>query len=394
MVKIKEIKIREILNSVGKKTIEVEIRTGNNISAISSSPSAIIPGKRETITTNKVSENKLNEMINEVCNRELKNQEEIDTILESYINELGANICLPFSLAFARVMAQAQNLTLVEYISKIANYKKQRTSPIPLIAIFSGGVHNQKEKGSIQNIMLAVDIHPFSKAIQAITDIYSYIENELKKKDILKAYGQSSGMIVEEIAIDEKFKMISDTIKTLNYEKEVTIAIDVAAEHLFKDEIYTYQGKKIKSKELNKILNEYIEKYNITYIEDPFDSKDEEYWKKMKLENKTICIVGDDLFATQDKYINNKLANGIIIKMNQVGTLTGTIKAFCKAKEENMTICVSQRSIETEDTFMCDLAVALNATYIKIGGPRRGDRIAKYNRLLRLEEQEEEKAYF
>ena len=196
MVKIKEIKIREILNSVGKKTIEVEIRTGNNISAISSSPSAIIPGKRETITTNKVSENKLNEMINEVCNRELKNQEEIDTILESYINELGANICLPFSLAFARVMAQAQNLTLVEYISKIANYKKQRTSPIPLIAIFSGGVHNQKENGSIQNIMIAVDIHPFSKAIQAITDIYSYIESELKKKDILKAYGSSSGMIV------------------------------------------------------------------------------------------------------------------------------------------------------------------------------------------------------
>lgn len=111
---------------------------------------------------------------------------------------------------------------------------------------------------------------------------------------------------------------------------------------------------------------------------------------KREVITKTIRIVGDDLFATQDKYVNSELANGIIIKMNQVGTLTGTIKAFHKAKEENMITCVSQRSIETEDTFMCDLAVALNATYIKIGGPRRGDRIAKYNRLLRLEEQEKE----
>ena len=389
-MKIKEIKTREILNSVGKRAIEVEIRTQNNIRAISSSPSAIIPGKREVITTNKGNESKLNEMIHEVCNRELENQEEFDSILDSYMQELGSNICLPFSLAFARVMAQVQNITLVEYIAKVANYKKQRKSPIPLIAIFSGGVHNQKENGSIQNIMLAVDIHPFSKAIQAITDIYSYIENELKKKDILKAYGSSSGMIVEEMTIDEKFKMVLDTIKTLNYENEVSIAIDVAAEHFFKDEIYTYQGKTIKSEELNEILNQYIEKYNITYIEDPFDSNDEAYWKKMKSEHKTIRIVGDDLFATQDKYINSELANGIIIKMNQVGTLTGTIKAFHKAKEENMITCVSQRSIETEDTFMCDLAVALNATYIKIGGPRRGDRVAKYNCLLRLEEQEKE----
>lgn len=193
-------------------------------------------------------------------------------------------------------------------------------------------------------------------------------------------------MIVEKMTIDEKFAMVMETIKILEYEKEVTIAIDVAAEHFFKNEIYTYQGKTMKSKELNNILNQYIEKYNITYIEDPFDSNDEEYWRKIKLEHKNIDIVGDDLFATQDKYINSELANGIIIKMNQVGTLTGTINTFLKAKEENMTTCVSHRSIETEDTFMCDLAVALNAKYIKIGGPRRGDRIAKYNRLLRLEE--------
>lgn len=186
-MKIKEIKTREILNSVGKKALEIEIITDTNIKAIASSPSAIIPGKREVITTNNISESHLKKMIGEICNREVENQVDFDSILNNYMPNLGSNICLPFSLAFARIMAQVQNITLVEYIEKVANYKVYRKSPIPLIAIFSGGVHNQKEKGSIQNIMLAVDVHPFSKAIKSITEIYSYIENELKKKDILKA---------------------------------------------------------------------------------------------------------------------------------------------------------------------------------------------------------------
>lgn len=391
MIKITKISIRNILNSVGKEAIEVEMTTDNKFKAIASSPSAIIPGRREIITTENVSESNLKEMINEIYNSEIENQRDFDNILNKYMQNLGSNICLPFSLAFARLMAQVQNITLTQYISKMANYNYNKKSPIPLIAIFSGGVHNQKEKGSIQNIMIATDIHPFSKAVQAITKIYSYIENELERKDILKAYGASSGMFVEKMTIDEKFQMIVDVIKTLQYEKEVTIAIDVAAEHFCENGVYTYQGKDINAKELEEILNQYIEKYNITYIEDPFDSDDEEYWKKIKLEHKNIDVVGDDLFATQDKYIDSELANGIIIKMNQVGTLTGTIKAYNKAKKENMIMCISQRSIETEDTFMCDLAVALNAKYIKIGGPRRGDRIAKYNRLLRLEEYEKEK---
>ena len=235
--------------------------------------------------------------------------------------------------------------------------------------------------------MIAVNVRSFSKGIQIISEIYGYIENKLKESNNLKAYGASSGMIVNDMTIEEKFEMIIDTIKILKHEKEVSIAIDVAAEHFFENGFYTYQSQKMNSKQLNDILSKYIEKYNIKYIEDPFDSGDVEYWKRMLLEHKNIHIVGDDLFATQEKYINNKIANGIIIKMNQVGTLTGTIEAFNKAKKENMITCVSQRSIETEDVFMCDLAVALNSTYIKIGGPRRGDRIAKYNQLIRLEEE-------
>ncbi len=390
MVKIKNVQLRTILNFAGKESLEVEMRADDNFRAIASSPTAIIPGRREVATTSDVDETRLNGLITEICSTDINSQQDFDNILNSYMQDLGSNVCLPFSLAFARLMAQTRKLTLVQYISNIANYNLKKISPIPLVTIFSGGVHNEKQKGSFQNIMIAVNIHPFRKAVKVVTDIYSYIENEVKKKDILKAYGLSSGMIVDKMTVEEKFAMVIDAIKTLKYEENVSIAIDVAAEHFFENGIYTYQDKKINSLELNEILNGYIKKYNITYVEDPFDSNDVEYWKKIKLEHKNIDVVGDDLFATQDKYINNELANGMIIKMNQVGTLTGTIKAFMKAKKENMITCVSQRSIETEDTFMCDLAVALNSTYIKIGGPRRGDRIAKYNRLLRLEEYEKE----
>ncbi len=387
MIKIKNVKLRNILNSEGKVAIEVEMIDNNNYKVIASSPSAIVPGRREAITKRNINKSCFDELVTEICNIEIKNQKDFDNVLNNYMKDLGSNICLPFSLAFARLMAHEKNLNLMQYISNIGNHNFEKKMPIPLIAIFSGGVHNKKEKGSIQNIMIAVNVRSFSKGIQIISEIYGYIENKLKESNNLKAYGASSGMIVNDMTIEEKFEMIIDTIKILKHEKEVSIAIDVAAEHFFENGFYTYQSQKMNSKQLNDILSKYIEKYNIKYIEDPFDSGDVEYWKRMLLEHKNIHIVGDDLFATQEKYINNKIANGIIIKMNQVGTLTGTIEAFNKAKKENMITCVSQRSIETEDVFMCDLAVALNSTYIKIGGPRRGDRIAKYNQLIRLEEE-------
>jgi len=291
------------------------------------------------------------------------------------------------SLAFARIMAQKKQNSLVKYIATIASYHTDYKMPKPLVTVFSGGVHHAKNKGTIQNIMLCINREPFSKAIQPIQEIYTNIEQQLKQIGQLKGYGASSGMLVDTMTTEEKFEMALNAIKKLKYEKEVTLAIDVAAEHFFQNNEYEYEGKKRTSKELKQIITNYKEKYNLTYIEDPFDSDDEEMWCQFKKENANIAIVGDDLFATQNQYINPKLANGIIIKMNQIGTLTGAIETFMKAKKENMITCVSHRSIETEDVSMCDLAVALDADYIKIGGPRRGDRIIKYNQLLRLEEQ-------
>lgn len=386
MIKIEKIKLRNILNSAGKKALEVEITTDMGISEMASTPSAIMAGKREVLETNQIEDKELKEFLENICNTKIENQQMFDSILDSYMDKMGTSICLALSLAFARICAKSKSIELVEYIERVSNYTERKISPKPLVTIFSGGVHNKKEKGSIQNIMIVVDIHPFSEAVKAITEIYTDLENRLKEKSLLKGYAASSGMIVENMSTNEKFKMVTESIKALKYDKKVSIAIDVAAEHFYENGSYCYEGKMMEAEQLSKILMQYVREYNITYMEDPFDSTDEKYWKKFREEKPEILIVGDDLFATQEKYINSELANGIIIKMNQVGTLTGAIKAIEKAKSEKMLIAVSHRSIETEDTFMCDLAVALNAEFIKIGGPRRGDRIAKYNRLLRLEE--------
>ena len=150
----------------------------------------------------------------------------------------------------------------------------------------------------------------------------------MKRKNILKCYGASSGMVVQGLTEEEKMKMLEGAIERLHYEKYVSIAIDVAAEHFYKNGNYEYNGQILSFQKLNDILMGYIKKYNITYVEDPFDSDDIKYWKLIKSQNQNIAIVGYDLFATQDKYINSELANDIIIKMNQVGTLTDTIKAF------------------------------------------------------------------
>ena len=250
-MKIKEVKIRKILNSQGLDALEIELLSNNNIKAISSSPSAIIPGKREVIIYNNSQNDNIKSLISETCSNPIENQIELDYILGRYMKTLGSKVCLPFSLAFARIMAKEQNISLVQYISKISQIAETRKSPIPLVTIFSGGVHNKKD--SIQDIMIAVDIHPFSEAVPVITKIYTYIENILKEKNLLDGYGASSGMIVERLNIDEKFRIILNTIKEFGYEKNVSIAIDVAAEHFFDNGLYIYNGKETSSENLYNI---------------------------------------------------------------------------------------------------------------------------------------------
>lgn len=385
MLKIKQVKIKKILNSGGKPSIEASVILNKNIIGIASSPSAILAGKREVFSTN-IAENDntiLKNLITELKHLKRINQVNVDNILNKYIDTLGSDICLSISLAFARALAKYKNISLIEYIENETQIKSKYKAPYPLVAVFSSGVHGKKDKGTLQQIMMSVNTNDFDKAIEIILNIYNDIEKHLKENDCYVDLGSSSGFIVKNITTEQQFDLLQNTIKKYNYEN-VSIAIDVAAEHLKENDYYVYQSKKYNNVEFTKLLQDYKDKYNLTFIEDPFDSDEKENWISFRNTNKNIDIVGDDLFATQSQYLDINEANSIVIKMNQAGTLSKTLETITQAKKLGIKLCVSHRSYETEDTFMCDLAVAVNSEYIKIGGPRRGDRIAKYNRLLTL----------
>ena len=385
MLKIKDIKIRKILNSGGKLAIESSVILNKNIVGIASAPSAIIAGKREVFSTNITDDYNvsLNNLIIELKNTKKINQINVDSILNKYLNTIGSDICLSLSLAFARALSKYKNVSLIEYIENETHIKSKYKAPYPLVAVFSGGVHGKKDKGTLQQIMMSVNTNDFDKAIKIILNIYNDIEKYLKENDYYMDLGASSGFVVKNMTTEQQFDLLQNTIKKYNCEN-VSIAIDVASEHLKENDYYIYQGKKYTNIDFAELLQNYKNKYNITFIEDPFDSDEKENWISFRNNNKDIDIVGDDLFATQSQYLDINEANSIIIKMNQAGTLSKTLETILQAKKMGIKLCVSHRSYETEDTFMCDLAVAVNSEYIKIGGPRRGDRVSKYNRMLKI----------
>ena len=385
MLKIKDIKIRKILNSGGKLAIESSVILNKNIVGIASAPSAIIAGKREVFSTNITDDYNvsLNNLIIELKNTKKINQINVDSILNKYLNTIGSDICLSLSLAFARALSKYKNVSLIEYIENETHIKSKYKAPYPLVAVFSGGVHGKKDKGTLQQIMMSVNTNDFDKAIKIILNIYNDIEKYLKENDYYMDLGASSGFVVKNMTTEQQFDLLQNTIKKYNCEN-VSIAIDVASEHLKENDYYIYQGKKYTNIDFAELLQNYKNKYNITFIEDPFDSDEKENWISFRNNNKDIDIVGDDLFATQSQYLDINEANSIIIKMNQAGTLSKTLETIIQAKKMGIKLCVSHRSYETEDTFMCDLAVAVNSEYIKIGGPRRGDRVSKYNRMLKI----------
>jgi len=385
MLKIKEVKIRKILNSGGKLAIESSVILNKDIVGIASAPSAIIAGKREVFSTNFTDDYNvsLSNLITELKNTKKINQINVDSILNKYLNTIGSDICLSLSLAFARALSKYKNISLIEYIENEAQIKSKYKAPYPLVAVFSGGVHGKQDKGTLQQIMMSVNTNDFDKAIEIILNIYNDIEKYLKENDYYMDLGASSGFVVKNMTTEQQFDLLQNTIKNYNYEN-VSIAIDVASEHLKENDYYIYQGKKYTDIDFAELLQNYKNKYNITFIEDPFDSDEKENWISFRNNNKDIDIVGDDLFATQSQYLDINEANSIIIKMNQAGTLSKTLETIIQAKKMGIKLCVSHRSYETEDTFMCDLAVAVNSEYIKIGGPRRGDRVSKYNRMLKI----------
>lgn len=387
---VRRIGLRRILNSNGDQTVEAEVFLENDNYGRASAPSAIIPGKRERKTSSFRENGNLIEMeqqLNEVLLTESFCQETFDYHLDRMVAQNGTDITLPLSVAFARAISAAQKIDLVDYLHQRLNMAQTMKIPRILVPVFSAGVHQPGQLDSFQQMMVCIE-HPSLLEMYKISGNISQIaEIRLREKNHIAGLAASGGFLTEGLSTEEKLSLLDSILTQCQCEGHVSLAIDVAAEHISERGFYRIDGKLIPSQCFYDLLTDYIQRFSIDYIEDPFVSDDIDLWcRLMKEFGKNRQIIGDDLFATQVAYVKPELCTGAVIKMNQVGNLTGTLDMIRTVRKSGMTLCVSHRSYETEDTAMCDLAVAAAAEYIKIGSIKRGERIIKYNQLLRLEE--------
>lgn len=403
---IKDIHAREILDSRGNPTIEVEMILANNISAIASVPSGASTGSKEALELRdgdnsrymgkgvlKAVQNVNTTIRNALVGQKL-DQVSIDKLLLKLDgtpnkSSLGANAMLAVSLASLKCLAKLQNKELYEYVT----YGKV-SLPIPMINIINGGAHADNPL-DIQEFMIVPIIKGEAKRIQAASEIFHTLKKILKKRGLSTGVGDEGGFAPNLEKTTDALDLILDAINEANYRpgKEVLIALDVAASELYNkdDDTYRIDGKKISSNDLVKYYIELVRNYPIISIEDPFDEEDlESLGVLTRLIGDKVMLVGDDYFCTNANYLQKGIdmhaGNAILLKANQIGTISEMTKTIMLAKKNNYKTIISHRSGETEDTFIADLAVGFGIPFIKTGSVCRGERIAKYNRLMKIEE--------
>lgn len=393
---VKRVHFRGILESRGKLTIEAELQLQDGSHGWASSPVAIAPGRREQRRSFIQTLGPLNDqpvfrdLRGQIEGGRFGSQAHFDSHLERVpvAMELGADVRLVLSVAFCRALSAAQGISLLKHLVLLSGETPAVSRP--LVNIFSGGVHDATCNVPFQQIMVTPDFGDIRENIHAGMAIYGAVERRLEKSGREFRHSASSGMQMTGVGHLELLEELHEVIGQLDYSREKTpLAIDVAAEHLKTENgCYRFGAELVTGAELYERLRQIARTYNVQFLEDPFDPADEDLWRSAssQLAPSTV-VVGDDLFSTNSANIKPGLATGILLKLNQVGSVTGALQAAETARKAGLVLSVSHRSGETEDTVMCDLAVALGATYIKVGGPRRGDRIAKYNQLIRLAEQ-------
>lgn len=406
MAKIIDIIGREILDSRGNPTVEVELFIDNGESYMASVPSGASTGSKEALElrdqdnniynglgVKKAIDNINNVIKPRILNMEL-NQEELDKLLINLDNtpnksNLGANAILAVSLVNLKALSDINNKKLYEYVSN-----DHIGMPIPMFNIVNGGKHADNNV-DIQEFMIVPVVSTFKERLRIGSEIFHILKKILKDRGLSTGVGDEGGFAPDLKSNKEALDLILKAIETSKYipGKDVYIALDVAASSFYNSDnnMYTFDGKMITSKELMNYYMDIIEKYPIISIEDPFNEDDFESLATFtRLVDKRIMVVGDDYFVTNIKYLQKgidlKAGNAILLKANQIGTVTETLDTIKLAKENNYTCIISHRSGETEDTFISDLAVGLNIPYIKSGSLSRGERICKYNQLLRIEE--------
>jgi len=423
MAKIKQVKAREILDSRGNPTVEVEVILKNGVMGRAAVPSGASTGSFEAVELRDGDKNRylgkgvLNAVknVNEIIAPKLvgknpEKQAEIDSLLNELDGtnnkgKLGANAILGVSLACAKASAINKNKSIYEYLNKDGV-----TLPVPMMNIINGGKHADNSINIQECMIMPVGAKTFRQALQMCAEVFHNLKAILKSKGLSTAVGDEGGFAPNLKNDEEAFKLICEAIKKAGYKEKTDfcIAVDVAATEMYNEAIekgktgeyhFWKTGEFFTAEQLVKYYENLVKKYPIISIEDGVSEEDWSTWELLtKKLGKKVQLVGDDLFVTNverlKKGIDKKVANSILIKVNQIGSLTETLEAMELAKKAGYTSIVSHRSGETEDTTIADIAVATNCGQIKTGAPSRTDRVAKYNQLLRIEEELGSKAKY
>ena len=413
--RIKNIHAREILDSRGNPTVEVDVIIKNQIIGRAAVPSGASTGEFEAMELRDndkkrylgkgvlTAVNNINGEINRaLIDIDVTNQTELDqTMIEldgtDNKSRLGANAILGVSMAATRAAAKVTNSPLYEYLS----VNKKLLMPVPMMNILNGGSHADNTVDIQEFMIFPIGAKTFSEALRMGTEIFHQLKLELSLKGLSTAVGDEGGFAPNLVSNEQALQIILTAIKNAGYiaGEEIFIALDVAASELFNNSLYKLEseGKTYSSDEMINYLKNLVNKYPIVSIEDGLDQSDWAGWKKLnRIMGKNIQIVGDDLTVTNihrlKRAIDEKSMNSILIKLNQIGTITETIQAVELAKKVGYGVIISHRSGETEDTIIADFSVAMGMGQIKTGSASRSDRVSKYNQLLRIEEKLGDKA--
>lgn len=405
---IEDIVARQILDSRGNPTVEVDVKLSGGIIGRAQVPSGASTGIFEALelrdgdkhiyggkSVMKAVNNINNIIAPELIGEKATHQKEIDTFMidmdgTENKSKLGANAILGVSLACAKAASMAYEMSLYRYLGGI----NALTLPVPMMNIINGGAHADNNIDFQEFMIAPVGAENFHHAIQIGAEVFHTLKSILKSKGLATSVGDEGGFAPNLNSNSEGVEVIIEAIQKAGYSTEqVKICLDVASSEFYENGIYKLagEGKEFNSSEMAGFLKEWVEKYPIISIEDGMAEQDWDGWELLTREVGTRCqLVGDDLFVTNTRRlaegIRRHVANSILIKVNQIGTLSETLDAISMAHAAGYTSIISHRSGETEDSFIADLAVAVNSGQIKTGSMSRSDRIAKYNQLLRIEE--------
>ena len=407
MSKIQNIIARQILDSRGNPTVEVDVYTQNGMLGRASAPSGASTGIYEAL---EIRDHKLNYYRGKSVLKAIQNINNylkpallgLDIFDQAFIDQkmialdgtdnksnLGANAILPISLAVAKAASAEKKIGLYEYLSN-----DQFILPVPMMNILNGGMHADNNIDFQEFMIIPNSANSFSDALRMGTEVFYALKDNLKKRNFSTNVGDEGGFAPNIVSNKEAIDIILLSIIDAGYKvkDDISIAIDAAASEFYdkNKKLYCFGGNELNSSDMVSFWTSWIDSYPIISIEDALDEDDWAGWAEMTKQNSGIQLVGDDLFVTSNtrlqKGIDQSVANSILIKLNQIGTLTETLATIELAKKNNYTTVISHRSGETEDVTIADLAVGSCAGQIKTGSVSRSDRVSKYNQLLRIEE--------